>query len=157
MQTNVPIEILPIEDDGFHLMIRAKINGKKANLIIDTGASRTVFDETLIKNYLPKEYDNFETNEKLSTGLGTNTMKSSAFNLKSLKIGDLNIKNYIAVILDLTNINDSYTMLGLPKIHGVIGGDLLSKYKAVVYYKAKKLKLTYNETPRRRATGYQLE
>lgn len=145
MRTNIPIEILPIEDDGFHLMIKAKINGKKANLIIDTGASRTVFDETLIKNYLPDEYDDFETNEKLSTGLGTNTMKSSAFNLKSLKIGDLNIKNYMAVILDLTNINDSYKKLKLPKIHGVIGGDLLSKYNAVIYYKAKKLKLTYNK------------
>ncbi|PKP35908.1 MAG: clan AA aspartic protease [Bacteroidetes bacterium HGW-Bacteroidetes-17] len=145
MQTNIPIEILPIEDDGFHLLIRVKINGKKANLIIDTGASRTVFDETLIKNYLPDEYDDFETNEKLSTGLGTNTMKSLAFSLKSLKIGDLNIKNYMAVILDLTNINDSYSKLKLPKIHGVIGGDLLSKYNAVIYYKAKKLKLTYNK------------
>jgi len=145
MQTNIPIEILPIEDDGFHLLIRAKINGQKANLIIDTGASRTVFDETLIKKYLPEEYDNFEINEKLSTGLGTNTMKSSAFSLKSLKIGDLNIENYMAVILDLTNINDSYTKLKLPKIHGVIGGDLLSKYKAVIFYKAKKLKLFYNK------------
>ena len=145
MQTNIPIEILPIEDDGFHLLIRAKINGKKANLIIDTGASRTVFDETLIKNYLPEEYNDFETNEKLSTGLGTNTMKSSAFSLKSLKIGDLNIENYMAVILDLTNINDSYTKLKLPKIHGVIGGDLLSKYKAIIYYKAKNLRLYYNK------------
>ena len=66
MITNVPIEILPIEDDGFHLMLKAKINGKKANLIIDTGASRTVFDEILIKDFLPKAYDDFETNEKLS-------------------------------------------------------------------------------------------
>ena len=143
MQTNIPIEILPIEDDGFHLLIRAKINDKKANLIVDTGASRTVFDETLIKNFLPEEYNDFEINEKLSTGLGTNTMQSSAFSLKSLKIGNLNIENYMAVILDLNNINDSYAKLKLPKIHGVIGGDLLSKYKAVIYYKAKNLKLYY--------------
>lgn len=141
MITNIPIEILPIEDDGFHLMIKAKINGKKANLIIDTGASRTVFDEVLIKDFLPREYDEFEINEKLSTGLGTNTMESSAFNLKSLKLGNLNIKNYLAVILNLTNINESYTKLHLPLIHGVIGGDLLQKYKAVIYYKEKKLKL----------------
>ncbi len=141
MITNVPIEILPIEDDGFHLMLKAKINGKNANLIIDTGASRTVFDQTLIKSFLPEEYDDFETNEKLSTGLGTNSMQSAAFKLKSLKLGDLNIKNYLAVILDLTNINESYTKLKLPLIHGVIGGDLLHKYNAVIYYKSKNLKL----------------
>lgn len=141
MIIKVPIEILPIEDDGFHLMLKAKINGKKANLIIDTGASRTVFDESLIKGFLPDEYDEFETNEKLSTGLGTNTMQSSAFNLKSLRLGELNIKNYMAVILDLTNINESYSKLKLPLIHGVIGGDLLQKYKAVIYYKSRTLKL----------------
>ena len=54
MITKIPIQILPIEEDGFHLMTTVKINGKKANLIIDTGASRTIFDETLIKNFLPK-------------------------------------------------------------------------------------------------------
>jgi hypothetical protein len=139
--TNIPIEILPIEDDGFHLMLKAKINGKNANLIIDTGASRTVFDEALIKGFLPEAYDDFETNEKLSTGLGTNSMQSAAFKLKSLKLGDLNIKNYLAVILDLTNINESYAKLNLPLIHGVIGGDLLHKYKAVIYYSSKNLKL----------------
>ncbi len=141
--TNIPIEILAIEEDGFHLMLHAKINGKKANLIIDTGASRTVFDELMIKKYLPDSYNDFENNEKLSTGLGTNTMKSQACTLKSLKLGDLTIKNYLAVILDLTNINESYGHLGLPEIHGVIGGDLLKKYKAVIYYKSQNLKLYY--------------
>lgn len=45
MITTIPLQILPIENDGFHLMIVVKINRKNANLIIDTGASRTVFDE----------------------------------------------------------------------------------------------------------------
>ena len=144
MITKIPIKILPIEDDGFHLMLKAKINGKKANLIIDTGASRTVFDESLIKDFLPEAYDDFEANEKLSTGLGTNTMKSAAFNLKSLKLGELVISDYMAVILDLTNINASYSKLNLPLIHGVLGGDLLKKYKAVLYYQSKILKLYYS-------------
>lgn len=143
MITTMPLQILPIENDGFHLMIVAKINRKKANLIVDTGASRTVFDEVLIKKFLPDDYNKFEINEKLSTGLGTNSMKSHAFELKSLKLGDLKIKNYMAVILDLANINQSYSMLNLPEIHGVIGGDLLQKYKAVIQYKNKLLKLYY--------------
>ncbi|MCP4552979.1 MAG: clan AA aspartic protease [Bacteroidetes bacterium] len=143
MTTTIPLQILPIEKDGFHLMIVVEINRKKANLIIDTGASRTVFDEELIKKFLPDNYNDFEINEELSTGLGTNSIKSQAFELKSLKLGDLKIKNYMAVILDLANINQSYSMLNLPEIHGVIGGDLLKKHKAVIQYKNKILKLYY--------------
>jgi hypothetical protein len=32
-------------------------------------------------------------------------------------------------------------MLDLPTIHGVLGGDLLKKYKAAINYKTKVLKL----------------
>jgi hypothetical protein len=35
-----------------------------------------------------------------------------------------------------------YGKLGLPRIDGIIGGDLLKRYKAVINYKGKKLRLT---------------
>jgi len=141
MAISIPINIIPIENDGFHLMIEIQINRKKANMIIDTGASRTVFDEDLILKYLKNEDKEFEENEKLSTGLGTNSMKSKAIELKSVKFGSLKIKNYQAIVLDLKHVNESYKMLNLPIIHGVLGGDLLNTYKAVIYYKTKTLKL----------------
>lgn len=141
MPINIPIRIIPIENDGFHLLVKIKINDRIATMIIDTGASRTVFDEELILKYLKVEESTFEENEKLSTGLGTNSMKSKAIELKSIKFGNLKIKNYQAIVLDLKHVNESYKMLKLPIIHGVLGGDLLNKYKAVIYYKTKILKL----------------
>ena len=30
MVTNIPLQLLPIENDGFHLMVEVEINGKKA-------------------------------------------------------------------------------------------------------------------------------
>ena len=63
--------------DGYHPMLSIRINGKKAMVVLDTGASKTVFDHTQIQQYLagrdPKEH------HSLSTGLGTNTMKSMVY------------------------------------------------------------------------------
>ena len=41
-------QLLDIEGDGFHVMISGKINGKEAHFLIDTGASRSVFDTDTI-------------------------------------------------------------------------------------------------------------
>ena len=38
------LHILNIEGGGNHVLIKAKINKTKVNMIVDTGASSTVFD-----------------------------------------------------------------------------------------------------------------
>lgn len=141
MPVSIPLHLIPIENDGFHLMIKVKINDKNANMILDTGASRTVFDYNLISEFLKIEDTEFQENKCLSSGLGTNSMKSMAFMLDSFLLGDFELKDYQAIVLDLQHVNESYRMLDLPVIHGVLGGDLLNKFKAVIYYKTKKLKL----------------
>lgn len=141
MPVNIPINIVSIDEDGYHLLIEIEINHKKANMLIDTGASRTVFDEEIIREYLKTEDVEFEENVTLSSGIGTNTMKSKAVNLDLLKFDTLEIENYHALVLDLRHVNESYKMLKLPVIHGILGGDLLKKLKAVIYYKTKTLKL----------------
>ncbi|MBK7570589.1 MAG: hypothetical protein IPI10_02830 [Bacteroidetes bacterium] len=40
--------MLTIEDDGLHLIVDSEVNGKSCRLLIDTGASRTVFDQNRI-------------------------------------------------------------------------------------------------------------
>ena len=83
----IPIDIRNIEDDGFHLTIVARINGKSVQMLIDTGASRTVFDKKRSLRFVGES--NHEPHDKLSTGLGTNTMKTHIANLKKIRIGDL--------------------------------------------------------------------
>lgn len=140
MKTIIPIEIFPIEDDGFHLRLNALINGKTANLIIDTGASRTVFDETSVRKFVDEEH--IENQDRLSTGLGTNSMESKQVVLDEVRIGGLIVSDYNAAILDLTHVNHSYERLGIEPIDGVLGGDILNEYKAVIDYDERKLYLT---------------
>lgn len=142
MVSKIPIQLIAIENDGFHLMIEVLINNKKANLVLDTGASRTVFDKDEMISFIDDGTQiEYQENEKLSSGLGTNSMKSEAFELDSIKLGEFEIKNYQALTLDLTHVKESYESLGLPKIHGILGGDLLKKYNAVINYQKKTLKL----------------
>lgn len=137
--TIIPIESIIIEDDGSHILLKTKINGRNARLLIDTGASRTVFDLERIQGFVNDK--TFLQHDKLSTGLGTDSMPTSAVILKSLKIGNLVINNFHAVLLDLQHVNSTYGKLGHGPIDGVLGNDILVKYKAVINYKKKSLTL----------------
>lgn len=137
----IPLKFLSIEGDGTHLLIAIKINGKKANMLVDTGASRTVFDINRISKFTSKK--KFGMNNQLSTGLGTNTMQSHNTILKKLKIGKLEIENFEAILLDLKHVNESYEKIGLGTIDGVLGGEILVSFKAVIDYGKKQIKLKW--------------
>ena len=135
----LPINIISIEGDGFHLIAEGRINDKVARFVVDTGASRTVFDKDRILNYINNP--EFAEKEGLSAGIGATDISSFIFNIEELSFGDLKITDYQAVAMDLTNINASYEMIKLPPIDGVLGGDLLRKHNAVISYKLKKIRL----------------
>lgn len=136
----IPINIINIEDDGFHIIVEGFINGISARFVVDTGASRTVFDKDKILSYI----DNPEFSEKegISAGIGGTDISSFIFEIKELSFGDLKINDYQAVAMDLSNVNDSYAMINIAPIDGVLGGDLLKRHLAVINYKSKKMRLT---------------
>ena len=136
----VPIQLLDIEGDGFHIMVKGTIHGKEARFLIDTGASRSVFDPKTISSFI----DNlqFEKKEGMTAGVGSSDLESSVFIIERLSIGELEITDYEGVALDLENIHEMYGKLHLPHIDGIIGGDLLHQYKAVINFRSKKLRLT---------------
>jgi len=138
---NIDLDLVPIEDDGFHMMVNGKINGTNIRLLIDTGASKSVFDKNRISAILGNS--DFESMEQLSTGLGTNTMQSEMVDIKSFSIGNIEIKESPIVILDLSHVNESYDMIGDRGIDGVLGSDFLQYHNAVIYYKKPRLKLYY--------------
>lgn len=143
MITTIPFKILNIDGEGFHLMIKLKINNRSSSMIIDTGASKTVFDTTRIKKFVDQK--TFDTHDRLSSGLGTNTMKSQLATIKKIKVGDLEMKEYKTVLLDLSHVNQSYEQIGLKPVDGVLGSDILLKYNAVIDYEKKVLKLKFKK------------
>ena len=135
-----PIQLLDIEGEGFHVLIQGKINGLEANFLIDTGASRSVFDSTVITRFI--ENPQFEKKDGITAGVGGNDLDASTFVIDCLAFGDIEIRHYEAVALDLENIHETYQRLGLPAIDGIIGGDLLYRLKATLNYRLRKIRLT---------------
>jgi hypothetical protein len=136
----VPLQLLDIEGEGFHIMVKGLIHGKEANFLIDTGASRSVFDPKRMEDFI--ENLCFEPKEGMSAGVGSSDLETLVFVISSLFVGDLEIHDYQTVALDLSNIHEMYANLGLPRIDGILGGDLLKRYKAVINFRSKKLRLT---------------
>ena len=134
------LELLPIEDDGYHIFTEALINGKPARLLIDTGASRTVFDAGRIITFLGPKKKRLKKLDKLSTGLGTNTMESHSVVLKEFTLGETVFMEYITVVLNMEHVNQSYRMLRYPEIDGVLGSDIMQRLKAVVDYRKKEIR-----------------
>ena len=140
MIRKIPLALLSIEDDGYHLIVQAMVNGQPANLLLDTGASKTVFDEVRLTNFMDKKH--FVHHDKLSTGLGTNSMESKLAIIDQFEFDGLIISNFETAVLDLTHVNESYEKLNIPAIDGVVGGDLLEQLNALIDYGNKILVLT---------------
>ena len=135
----IPIKIIDLHDDGFHPLIEVSIFEKQFTLVLDTGASKTAFDQSMLLQ--AAENTQIKGSDRLSTGLGTNSMVSSTANIKQLYIGDLLISEFEVAVLDLSAINIAYRQLGNLEILGVLGGDILMKYKAIIDYGKQQLRV----------------
>ncbi len=59
MEENIfrlPLEVIELDNLSYHILVEGEMNGLPCNLIIDTGASRTVFD----RNYFEDEVEILE-------------------------------------------------------------------------------------------------
>ncbi|MNQ97204.1 hypothetical protein D3C85_1128380 [compost metagenome] len=132
---SVPLTLINLQDDGFHLLVEIVVFGKKSFAVLDTGASRSVFDMTLIRTNISElEY----SDETHATTLFATSSTIQA-TIPKLKIGRLVIENYDTVALDLETVNQAYEQMGHPKVMGIIGSDILLKYFATVNYRKLRL------------------
>lgn len=138
---DVNIEILNLNDDGFHPLVEVVLFDQNFKAVIDTGASRTVLDKTTIETYVDET--TLLISDKLSTGLGTNSMESYTLLVKQIQIGDLSIDDIEVAVLDLSTINTAYETLSVTPVIGVIGGDILVRYNAIINYPLKKISFSY--------------
>jgi hypothetical protein len=132
VKTTVPLQIIDLQEDGFHPLVNITLFGKPFILVLDTGASKTAFDHDIFVQ--ANDQTVVTLSDRLSTGLGTNDMASSTAIIHDLYIGNLLINVFEVAVLNLSTINIAYAQLGYPQVLGVLGGDILMRYKAVIDY-----------------------
>lgn len=115
-----------------HFKTSVKINGIKGSFIVDTGASNTCIDITLIDKF---NLSSEESNTK-AAGAGATDMYTKISKKNRIQIGKWKSKKNNLVLFDLSHVNEALTNHGSKPVHGIIGADILQKGKAVIDYKS---------------------
>jgi len=137
MPSKISIEVIELEQDNYHLLVNSRFsNGNERKWVIDTGASKSVFDLNLAECFKPVEG---LTEELHSAGFYDEPIKSTLGILNSFSIGKFRIDQMKAAVMDLSHINALYSKYSGIKICGLLGGDFLIRYKAVIDYRKKRL------------------
>lgn len=135
---SIPLKLINLQDDGFHLLVEVVVFKEKHFAVLDTGASRSVFDKLLIERHLA---ETLHVSEEINAATLFTTTTTIQATIPEVKIGPLKIKNYETVAFDLQSVTETYQQFGHPPIIGIIGGDILMRYKAVINYKKLVLRL----------------
>lgn len=139
----IPIEIVKLEDNSYHLIIQGEIDGIKGEMIIDTGASISVID----KNILSQNQE-----EKESFVIQSGSVSGQIEHVELLiadyfKIGGRKLKKISFAAIDLKYVNEMYERHLKRKVIGLLGSDFFVRYKAIIDYSS--LKLTLNLNPKK--------
>jgi hypothetical protein len=119
----VPIEFA----NSGHAFITAEINSKQANLMLDTGAGKSVIHIGQI------DYLGLESKEHWikAAGIGTSNYKSREVFVPRLVFDLVKYRNPEFIGIDLFHIERI-----TPKpLHGILGGEFLRRHGAVIDYK----------------------
>jgi hypothetical protein len=137
MRKVISIQIVEMELNNFHLLVESTFeNDSTAYWIIDTGASKTVFDINL-KDHILSEH---ESSEELHAASKTaNPIMASSGVLKPISFGKLKITDMSISLLDLSYINELYSNVTDFQVCGLLGSDFLLQHNAVINYKKKLL------------------
>ncbi len=142
MKFQIPIKILRLDPNSFHPLVKANINGVECYLILDTGASRSVFD---INAFEVTFIDNEPGKEIMPAGIIEGKIENKLGNLSNFSLKDFRLENLEGVFINLNHINNLYSQIKKPhRISGLIGSDFLVKYNAVIDFGKKRLHLSYS-------------
>lgn len=131
-RTKLNLKLVELDKQGFHYFLKARVNGKSARFLLDTGASHTVMDLSRINSFI--NHTDFEENPTLSTGLGTNTMQSQIVSVNTFRLGKAILKDFEMILMDLSHVNESYRLAEKKPLDGVLGSNVFRKLEAKINF-----------------------
>jgi hypothetical protein len=138
MSIEIPFEVIYLNDENnVHIVVEALLNGTSARLVVDTGASHSCLCKKTVKSICKKA--SFIKADAVM-GIGKSRLNNKLVQVPLFELGELKIENYHFLMLQLSHINKVLQFMDLQPIHGLLGGDILFKYNAVIDYKQRKIK-----------------
>ena len=122
---------------GKHLFVEVEVDGNALTLVLDTGASQTIFDPELIADSLDFFSD---LGEIQSSGINSEVEMSAGY-VRNLQIGELFIPKMFVGLTSLAQVNLIYKRVSDKQIAGLLGSEILEKYRAIIDYGTRTLTL----------------
>ena len=133
----ISFEVVELEENAYHILIEAEFAGLQNGWwIIDTGASRSVFDQAMTMLY-----DLENSDSVLATGLGKEMVETGAGSISDLVLGGVSWGVLRVALVDFYHINSEYSKFTEKKIIGLLGADFLLMHHAILNFKEHKLSL----------------
>jgi len=119
-------------------MLKSRLNnGEEGWWIVDTGASKTVFDCNQEKHYTIVETPAAQKYQ--SAGITQGMVETQVGNISRIKLGTLKIKNLKVALIDLKHVNEIYLRYHNKQVVGLLGSDVLATYGCCIDYQNKKI------------------
>ncbi len=129
-EVKLKLRLFELDGGGKHIAVRGRVNGVNSILLIDTGASNTIFDRDN-KAFLDISFVDVK-GEGSGSGFNSEIPEISKAEIKSLKLGRLSIESREMIFTSMGHINKLYKSLKLPSITGILGSDILVEFEAVI-------------------------
>ncbi len=131
MQYEISLNLIHLEADSYHLLLEARVGDQACNLVLDTGASKTVFDQSYLEEL---GLDLEEVDGEESSGVNALIAEMYTTCIPEFAMESFVVANYETVGMDLSHVNAMYQRFVEKPIHGLLGSDFLVKYKALIDY-----------------------
>ena len=113
-----------------HITVVARLAGRPARFIVDTGAGGTILDSDAVTQYKLK----LSSASRKGVGVGSVAMRMSYVAKHDLTLFDLDLSNTKLLTLDLSHVNAGLKKAKVAPVVGVLGADVLWRHYAVIDY-----------------------
>lgn len=136
----LPITFQQLEGDGYHIFTEIKLQGDTLFALIDTGASKTVFSNSVIENYPQIEILEID-DDSIAAGIGEGNVEARLAKFPLIELGRAKIYDLHCGLINLGHVAETYKAMGLKPFDVIIGGDVLKLLNAEISYKHNYIKL----------------
>ena len=135
----IPFEIIELENNSFHILIKVEVNSIQGDMIVDTGASVSVVDEKIFPQ-------NTENQTDRDTKIQANSISGEINHTRIVKVhsfksGELDLKEVLFAAINLTYVNDIYSKYLNRQIIGLLGCDFCVRHRVFINYHTKEISL----------------
>jgi clan AA aspartic protease (TIGR02281 family) len=113
-----------------HFELAAEVNGHAARLVLDTGASRTVFATSSAERFGLQ----MTPSEERARGVGASDHETAKATVDELRLGAVGLRAVTVWTFDIGHVNRALEARGATPVDGAIGGDLLRPAEAIIDY-----------------------